>query len=34
MRQARLRRIAVTAITTVTTADVSRAFPVKITLKR
>ena len=34
MRQAGLRRVTVTAITTITTDDVTRAFPVKVTLKR
>ncbi len=34
MRQARLRRVTVTAITTIVTADMTRAFPVKVTLRR
>jgi hypothetical protein len=34
MRQAGLRRITLTAITTVSTADGARAFPVKVTIRR
>jgi PKD repeat protein len=34
MRQAGLKRVTMTAITTITTDDVTRAFPVKITLRR
>jgi PKD repeat protein len=34
MRQAGVKRVTITAITTITTDDVSRAFPVKITLRR
>jgi hypothetical protein len=34
MRQADVRRLKATAITTISTADGSRAFPVRITLKR
>ena len=34
MRQAGMKRVTVTAITTVTTDEVSRAFPVKVTLRR
>ena len=34
MRQARMRRVTVTAITTIATADMTRAFPVRVTLRR
>jgi hypothetical protein len=34
MRQAGLKRVTLTAITTVTTDEGSRAFPVRVTLKR
>ena len=34
MRQARRRRVTVTAITTIATAGLTRAFPVRITLRR
>ena len=34
MRQAGLKQVTVTAITTVTTDEVSRAFPVRVTLRR
>jgi hypothetical protein len=34
MRQAGLKKVTVTAITTIETDDVTRAFPVRITLRR
>ena len=34
MRQAGMKKVTVTAITTVTTDEVSRAFPVRVTLRR
>ena len=34
MRQAGVRRVNATAITTIATDDVTRAFPVRITLRR
>jgi hypothetical protein len=34
MRQAGLKRVRLTAVTTITTDGVTRAFPVRVTLKR